>query len=79
MRLSRYLIKHGLTEAEFARRAKVAPSTVWRVVRGQMIPRAELRRQLAAATGGEVSEGDLLLDGAGIPEEGPRVAPAVAA
>jgi transcriptional regulator with XRE-family HTH domain len=69
MRLSRYLKLNGLSEGEFAARVPVAHSTVWRITRGQMSPRPPLRQRIVAATRGEVSEAELLLEGSGIPDD----------
>jgi transcriptional regulator with XRE-family HTH domain len=69
MRLSRHLKIRGLSEAEFAALVPCSHSTVWRITRGQMAPREPLRRRIAAATRGEVSEAELLLEGSGIPED----------
>lgn len=68
MRLSDYLRTRGLTRHEFALSAKVAHTTIGRLLAGERIPNARTRRLIVVATDGQVTERDLLLEGARMAE-----------
>lgn len=51
--LSRVIVHSGLTEPQFAKRAKVDQKTVWRVLRGDNEPSLEILSKLAKACGME--------------------------
>ena len=66
MKLADYLRSRGITPYRFGRVAGVAHTTVSRLVAGAHVPRAETRQRISVATGGMVSERDLLLEGASL-------------
>lgn len=59
MRLSDYLHKHGLSAAEFGRKAGITNRvTMSRYVRGLRIPRPDEMGRITAASDGEVTAND---------------------
>lgn len=63
MRLDTYLRQRGMTAQQLALQSGIAHTTVTRIIAGQVIPRRATRLRLVEATGGEVTERDLLLHG----------------
>lgn len=66
MLLTRHRQMHGLSVGRFAKLAKVACSTLWRLEHGQAVPQAATRARIVAATRGEVSEQELIMQGSGL-------------
>lgn len=62
MQLSAYLSFQGLNVLQFARKAGIAHTTVSRLLRGEVIPRRPTIKKIAAATDGQVSERELLIE-----------------
>lgn len=58
MRLSEWLIKTGITAAEFARRIRKPQGTVARYVNGDRIPEAEAMKRIAKETNQQVRADD---------------------
>lgn len=60
MTLSEYLIAHDERPSAFAVRARVAPSTIGRILRGEREPGLAVAVRISRATDGLVSPEDLL-------------------
>lgn len=64
MRLSAYISRQGTSASALAIAAKVAPSTVLRLLNVGMMPQRATAAKIAAATNGEVTEADLIAEAA---------------
>lgn len=64
MRLSDWLSTSGMNPTQFARQAGVAHTTVLRILAGNYHPQRDTRRRIVNATGGEVTEAELLVEAA---------------
>ncbi|MDF2970299.1 MAG: helix-turn-helix protein [Microvirga sp.] len=69
MKLPTYLSHRGLTATDLAKRAGVAQSTITRTLNGEVVPGPRTRARIVAATGGQVTERDLLVSVADAIEE----------
>lgn len=58
MTLEAYLVKHGLTFSEFARRVETHPEQIRRYVKAGRIPRPKTMALITEVTGGEVTATD---------------------
>lgn len=64
MKLSDWLSQSGMNPTRFARQAGMAHTTVLRILNGGYHPQKETRLRIVRATGGEVTEAELLVEAA---------------
>jgi transcriptional regulator with XRE-family HTH domain len=64
MKLAAYLHETGITVPELARKAALWHTTLYRILSGVQVPGPRTRAKIARATGGLVTERDLLRDAA---------------
>jgi transcriptional regulator with XRE-family HTH domain len=64
MKLAAYLQDTGITVPELARKAALWHTTLYRILSGVQVPGPRTRAKIARATGGLVTERDLLRDAA---------------
>ena len=79
MRLKEWLSHTGMSVPEFASRAGVAHTTIYRILCGGYHPRRPLRERIVSATGGDVTEAELLVEAALGPGDDPPATPCPAA
>ncbi len=60
MKLSAWMTKTETTATALAEKVGVSHTTIGRIARGEMEPRPDTRRRIVKATGGEVTEIELL-------------------
>lgn len=68
MTLQEYLIEHGMTAKEFAKKCGVSYTTIKMVRRGQLVKLYAVAKMISAATGGAVEVSDVCEPGTEIEE-----------